>query len=145
MNNYWTTNFRASQEGEFRWSYYLTSTDDTSIAKAAKFGWSSRVPLYARVMPAGKENNQPAEYSAFSFNQENFLMTSSTPSKEKDYILLNIRELNGKESILKIIDKNGNPLSFSIVNVIEEGIEEGLKESRFIPFENKFIKIKLEQ
>jgi Glycosyl hydrolases family 38 N-terminal domain./Glycosyl hydrolases family 38 C-terminal domain. len=143
MNNYWTTNFRAYQQGEFRWSYYLTSTDDTSIAKAATFGWSSRVPLYARVMPAGKENNQPAEYSAFSFNQENFLMTSSTPSKEKDYVLLNVRELNGKESILKIIDGNGNPVSFSIVNVIEEVIEDGSTETRFIPYENKFIKIKL--
>lgn len=143
MNNYWTTNFRASQEGEFRWSYYLTSTDDTSTAKASKFGWGSRVPLYARVMPAGRENNQPAEYSAFSFNEENFLMTSSTPSREKDYILLNVRELNGKESLLKIMDNNGNPLSFSVTNVIEEVIADGLEEIRFVPFENKFIKIKL--
>jgi alpha-mannosidase len=25
MNNYWTTNFKASQEGEFKWQYHLTS------------------------------------------------------------------------------------------------------------------------
>ncbi|MCC6490963.1 MAG: hypothetical protein IT364_25975, partial [Candidatus Hydrogenedentes bacterium] len=30
MNNYWFTNFRASQEGEFKWSYYITSTNDIS-------------------------------------------------------------------------------------------------------------------
>ena len=28
-NNYWTTNFRASQEGEPNWSYTLTSCADT--------------------------------------------------------------------------------------------------------------------
>lgn len=31
-NNYWTTNFRASQEGELNWSYTLTSCADTSNA-----------------------------------------------------------------------------------------------------------------
>ena len=28
MNNYWFTNFRLTQEGDFRWSYFLTSTRD---------------------------------------------------------------------------------------------------------------------
>lgn len=144
MNNYWTTNFRAFQEGEFQWSYYLTSTEDISVAKATKFGWSSRVPLYARVMPVGKENNMPRDYSAFSFDNENFLMTSCTPSKDKDYVLLNVRELNGKESVLKIINCNGDPVTFSVVNVIEETLEEGLNQNRFKPLENKFIKLKLQ-
>ena len=145
MNNYWTTNFRASQEGEFRWSYYLTSTDDTSIAEATRFGWESRVPLYARVMPIGKENNMPAEYSAFRFNDDNFLMTSCTPSYKDDYVLLNVRELNGNESTLKILDKDGNPLTFSVVNAMEDNIAGDMKECRFIPFENKFIQIKIQR
>ena len=34
MNNYWFTNFRTEQEGEFRWHYYLTSTGDTSNSQA---------------------------------------------------------------------------------------------------------------
>ncbi|MBI5865856.1 MAG: hypothetical protein HZB38_15400, partial [Planctomycetes bacterium] len=36
MNNYWTTNFSASQEGEFRWSYSLTSAADTSAGFATR-------------------------------------------------------------------------------------------------------------
>lgn len=143
MNNYWTTNFRASQEGEFRWSYYLTSSDDTSNTKATKFGWSSRVPLYARVMPVGKDNGKAADYSAFHINKENFLMTSSTPSIEDGYILINVRELDGVESNFSILDRNGNPLTFSIVNAIEEVEQSGLKEFKFKPFENKFIRLKL--
>ena len=54
MNNYWFTNFRTEQEGEFKWHYYLTSTADTSTATATRFGWGSRVPLVTRVLPPAK-------------------------------------------------------------------------------------------
>lgn len=142
-NNYWTTNFRASQEGELRWSYYLTSDGNLSNMFATRFGWSSRVPIYARVMPEGKSNNQPMSYSAFRFNKDNLLMTSATPSIDKGYVLINVRELDGKLTPMQIIDGKGEILDFSIVNAIEEPLLSGLKEINFVPFENKFIKIKL--
>ncbi|MDR1887219.1 MAG: hypothetical protein LBQ70_04815 [Prevotellaceae bacterium] len=142
-NNYWTTNFRASQEGELRWNYYLTSTDNSSNTLATQFGWGSRVPIYARVMPEGKSNQLPDLFSSFRFNADNFLMTSATPSVDKDYLLLNIRELDGKATTLQIIDNTGKALEFSVVNAIEETVESGLNEVGFAPFGNKFIKIKL--
>ncbi|GHT58890.1 hypothetical protein AGMMS50239_04320 [Bacteroidia bacterium] len=142
-NNYWTTNFRASQEGELRWSYYLTSTDDVSNSKAYRFGWGSRVPIYARVTPEGKPNELPLAYSSFRFNNDNFLMTSITPSISNGYVLLNVRELDGKQTKMQLLDNNNKALNFSIVNLIEEPIEENLKEIDFLPFGNKFIKIKL--
>lgn len=142
-NNYWTTNFRASQEGELRWSYYLTSTNDTSNSVATKFGWGSRIPIYARVMPEGKKTDYPAEFSTFRFNNENFLMTSSTPSVTDGYLLINVRELDGKNTPLQILDTNGNPVEFTVVNVIEEELEKPAKETNFMPFANKFIKVKL--
>ena len=140
-NNYWTTNFRASQEGELRWSYYLTSSDDISNTFASRFGWSSRVPIYARVLPTGKPNNLPVSSCAFRFNQDNFLMTSATPSIDDGHILINVRELDGKQSNFQIFDSSGNPLKFSIVNIIEESLQTELKEILFAPYENKFIKI----
>ncbi|MDR3250610.1 MAG: hypothetical protein LBT42_02970, partial [Tannerella sp.] len=141
-NNYWTTNFRASQEGELRWSYYLTSTDDVSNSFASRFGWSSRVPIYARVLPSGKPNNQSVDFSAFKFNRDNFLMTSATPSVDEGYVLINVRELDGKQTSFQILDNKGNPSEFSIVNLIEEPIEQGLKSVEFKPYSNKFIKFK---
>ncbi len=143
MNNYWTTNFRAYQEGEFSWSYYLTSTSDTSNATATRFGWASRIPLHARVMPAGKKNNHPVDYSAFNIDDTNLLMTSCTPSKDTNYLLLNIRETNGENSELKIKDRNGYLCDFQVVNVIEEPLSDIVSSHSFAPFENKFIKIKL--
>lgn len=142
MNNYWKTNFKASQEGEFRWSYYLTSSSDSSDNLAVKFGWSSRIPLSARVMPTGIENSKPVEYSAFHFEKDNFLMTSCTPSKEEGYVLLNIREIDGKETDFRIVDKDGRPIPFMVVNVIEEPLENTAMNSLFTSYQNKFIKIR---
>jgi len=140
-NNYWTTNFRATQEGELRWNYYLTSDSDISNAFATRFGWASRVPIYARVMPEGKANNQPTGYSSFRIGNDNLLMTSATPSIDKGHILVNIRELDGKSTPLQIFDSIGKILEFSVVNAIEEPMQIGLKETIFKPFENKFIKL----
>ncbi|MDC2206463.1 hypothetical protein PO114_21885 [Bacteroides thetaiotaomicron] len=142
MNNYWNTNFKASQEGEFRWSYHLTSSVDPSNNLATKFGWSSRIPLYARVMPTGTENHKPTEYSAFHFEKNNFLMTSCTPSKEEGYILLNIREIDGKRTNLRILNEDGQTVPFTIVNAIEEKLENETSEHIFEGYQNKFIKIK---
>jgi hypothetical protein len=142
-NNYWTTNFRASQEGELRWSYYLTSTGDTSNRFASRFGWSSRVPLYARVAPVGKPNHLPVSFTAFRFNNDNFLMTSATPSTQEGYVLINVRELDGKQTPFRILDSAGVPQEFSIVNLIEEPLATGLQETVFAPFGNLFIKFKM--
>jgi hypothetical protein len=142
-NNYWTTNFRASQEGELRWSYYLTSSDDVSNSFASRFGWNSRIPIYARVAPKGKPNNLPVSFSAFGVNRDNFLTTSATPSIDEGYVLINVREMDGKQSLFQILNNEGNPLKFSIVNAIEEPLETELTEVVFAPYGNKFIKLKL--
>lgn len=141
MNNYWVTNFRASQEGEFRWNYYLTSTNDVTNKAATQFGWNSRIPFYARVMPVGKENGKADEWSAFSIENDNMLMTSCTPSKDKGYLLLNVRELDGKSTELQIKNSDGEALSFEIVNAIEEPLSSTMHSDNFKPFENKFIKL----
>jgi alpha-mannosidase len=49
LNNYWTTNFQASQGGELRWRYLLTSSSDASDSLATKTGLEARVPLAGRV------------------------------------------------------------------------------------------------
>ena len=143
MNNYWFTNFRASQEGELHWSYYLTSSKNLSNTPATRFGWESRVPMYARVMPEGKPNGLATSYSAFHFNNDNFLMTSAIPSKDKSFILINVRELDGKQTSFQILDNTGKPVEFSVVNAIEEGITNSVNEIKFEPYDNKFIKFPL--
>ncbi|MEZ4387135.1 MAG: hypothetical protein R3D98_06080 [Candidatus Krumholzibacteriia bacterium] len=53
MNNYWTTNFRASLAGEFRWGYALTSLRDRGEGAAVQAGQALRQPLLGRMLPPG--------------------------------------------------------------------------------------------
>lgn len=145
MNNYWVTNFRASQEGEFRWNYCITSTDDLSNAAAISFTRNSRIPLYARIMPVGKENNRPVDFSAFAVDRSNLLMTSCTLSEDAGWLLLNVRETDGRDAELTINDSSGEPYLFQIVNAIEEPLSGLVTSDRFRAEENKFIKLKIEQ
>ncbi len=86
MNNYWTTNFKASQEGEFRWRYAITSTDDVSPSAAVTFGYDNRLPVYARVMPAGEDKAAEWEYSAFKVEGDNVVMISCAPTEKRGYL-----------------------------------------------------------
>ena len=70
-------------------------------------------------------------------------MTSATPSMDKGYVLLNVRELDGKSTPLQITNSAGKVLEFSVVNAVEEPLQKGLKETNFAPYANKFIKLKL--
>ncbi len=153
MNNYWTTNFRAMQEGELKWTYAITSMSDNSDSSAAEFGWGNRVPLYARVMPAGitkhanskvaASNRKARSYSFLSIEPSNVFMTSCEPSKAQEKaVLINLRETDGKEAILKVCGPDNLPLKFEIVNVLDEGDSKLMTDYKMKPYENIFIRIK---
>jgi alpha-mannosidase len=143
MNNYWYTNFRASQEGEFRWSYYLTSTRDASNAAASRFGWGSRVPLAARVLPPGKAGGGKLSDSLLKCDAGNLLLIESRPAARGKGVVLHWREVDGKKATL---DLAGQPFAARIkradeVNVVEETLKAGISSLSFEPYEVKFVKL----
>src|SRR6185295_8251883 len=52
MNNYWITNYKAGQDGEFTFRYSLTSGASIDPAAASAFGESLAAPLQALAIPA---------------------------------------------------------------------------------------------
>ncbi|RPI99162.1 MAG: hypothetical protein EHM31_10650, partial [Candidatus Aminicenantes bacterium] len=75
MNNYWMTNFKASQEGLVEFRYSLTSAPPAIAAagvgpasdrvSSTRFGWEVHTPLVAAWLPAG--NKGPVKSFAESF------------------------------------------------------------------------------
>ncbi len=153
MNNYWFTNFRTEQEGEFKWHYYLTSTADTSTATATRFGWGSRVPLVARVLPPVKggaartapSDTSPTVIPVLSFPAPNLLVVEYRPAADLKGIVLHLREIAGQPATLarKDIVSATRIRRLDEVNVLEQPVRTRLDTVAFQPWESKFLKLDL--
>ncbi len=147
MNNYWVTNFRASQEGEFKWSYFLTSGNDLSATFAARFGWSSRIPFLCRVLPPGKVSKKPRDHSMLLMDANNILLVSAKPSLDGRGILLHLRETEGKPTEFSISLPGMRPQNQVIteVNVLGETVRQPAKSLKIEAWESKFLKLEVEK
>lgn len=144
LNNYWTTNFKAGQEGELKWSYYLTSVKNSSNANASRFAWSSRVPMITRVFPPGKGKDHSPEKSFLNLNPENLLLIVAKQVENGQGVLLQIRETEGVETKMnpKELLQSNVFTKAAKVNVLEETLLENPDVIRFNPYETKFIILK---
>jgi len=143
MNNYWFTNFRATQQGEFRWSYYLTSSRDASNSTAVRFGWGSRVPLIPRALPAGQGEAGKCSDSRLRCEAANLLLVESRPAYEGKGVIMHWREVDGKPAILDLRHQPfaGKHATVEEVNALEKTLNEGSSSISFAPFEVKFLRV----
>jgi hypothetical protein len=154
MNNYWFTNFRTEQEGEFKWHYYLTSTPDTSTATATRFGWNSRVPLVTRVLPPAKSKTAtrtassataPNVIPVMAFPAPNLLVVEYRPAADRKGIVLHLREVAGQPAAVarKDIVAAARISRLDEVNVLEQPLKTKLDTVTFQPWETKFVRLTL--
>jgi len=145
LNNYWVTNFKASQQGELRWSYSTTSDADNSKTFATKFGWGDRTPLLSRVLPADMDSQSkcPRSKSLLNLGADNLILVNSTLSVDGKGIILHLREIEGDHAILDVngIVEQTKAQSIKEVNILEEEISELTTPLLIEHFETKFIKI----
>lgn len=152
MNNYWYTNFNATQAGQFKWSYYLTSTADASNAAATRFGWGSQVPLVARALPpvkgetAGSGIGRGNPVSLLQADVGNLLLVEARPAWHDKGVILHWREVEGKPATIDLM-KQGfakRLKSADEVNVLEETTKADCKTLSFAPYEVKFVRLNLD-
>ncbi|MEI7980690.1 MAG: glycoside hydrolase family 38 C-terminal domain-containing protein, partial [Bacteroidota bacterium] len=133
LNNYWTTNFLASQEGELKWTYQITSCRDTSIFFATRFGWSNRIPMLTRVSQGGKPESDLTPRSFLGLSTGNLLMVSIRPSDDGNGLIMQLREIAGKQDSIPVFDNRLSSLTLSMatgaisaweVNVIGETVKK---------------------
>ncbi len=165
LNNYWTTNFLASQEGELKWTYQVTSEPDPSNTVATRFGMENRIPFLNRVFPASaKPDANLLPRSFFATTMNHLVLIAAYPSANGAGIILQMRETTGKPDSIPVYDVvlSSDALatatrakSVSEVNVLEEPLKllwernaetSGLYHPvwiNFKPLETKFILINL--
>jgi len=145
LNNYWVTNFKASQFGELRWTYAIGSIKDQSNKEATRFGWGNRVPLLTRLMlpQKGAAAQRPTSKSFLSLDKSNLLLVNTTPALEGDGIILQVRELDGQSSKIQLGDLLDSSAAKSAieVNSLENELSEISESITIQPYDTRFIKL----
>jgi len=145
MNNYWTTNFRAFQEGGFSWSYQITSTADTTNSFATKYAWSQRNPFPTRTFPAGADElKDPSIETLRISGPANAMLVNSRPAFKADgIILLHFRELEGLPAELKLTSAiSGRAIKrITEVNTVGKQIGQALSSIQLKPYEVRFFEV----
>jgi len=145
MNNYWTTNFRAFQEGGFSWGYQLTSTTDTTNTFATKYAWGERNPFPTRTFPAGdNELKTPSLETLKISGSPNAMLINSRPAfKGKNNILLHFRELEGLAAEVKLSSAvPGQTIRKMMeVNTLGKQVGQPLTSVQLKPYEVRFIEV----
>jgi alpha-mannosidase len=143
MNNYWFTNFLAKQEGEMRWRYELVSQKEKDASAAARFGWSSAVPLATRVLTPGSASSQPASFSGFAAMPANILVVSARPDWTGHGIVLCLRETGGQKASVSLAGllPEKRLSKATLVNALDESLQPVAGELTLTPFESKMLKL----
>lgn len=148
MNNYWFTNFRTEQSGEFRWHYYLTSTADAGRGTATRFGWGSRVPLVTRVFPPqpGATTPDHTTASALGLEPANVLVVEARPAREGRAVVLHLREMEGRAVTLGETNVRTARRLCRVdeVNVLEDVLQADIRSLTLQPYEVKFVRLEFE-
>lgn len=145
LNNYWTTNFKANQEGEMNWNYVITSTPNNTNTAATRFGWENTMPIAARVIPAGVEKSKTLSRSLIDMDLPNLLLVDTQLGEDGQSIILHLRETEGDHAILDVarLKQQTGATSISEVNVLGEEIKTLERPMLIEHFETKFIKVVL--
>jgi len=152
LNNYWTTNFLASQEGELKWTYQITSGPSGSNDAAARFAWGTRIPMLTRVLPAsGKENSKAGEEAFMGDIPQNLLLVNALPAGDHKGIVYQLRETLGRACSFNPLDLLKIPgsgqaggrkvIRVSQIDVLGEELKQVSGNLNIAAFETVFIKL----
>ncbi len=101
MNNYWHTNYRAAQGGDFQFCYVITSAPSTNAAGLSRMGWEEVTPLEENeIRSQDKALNvaRPLDGKQASFltiDDPNLLFDTWKPAEDGDGTILRLIDLGG--------------------------------------------------
>ena len=103
MNNYWMTNFKASQDGRHEFAYAITSrSGGPDRVASSRFGGEHNAPLETAWIPAGATGNLPAAGSFFAVDRPNVVVQALKISKDGTGLVVRLREIAGQAAEVRL-------------------------------------------
>ena len=147
MNNYWWTNYKPGQEGDFVFRYAFTSGAKSDTAQSAHFGAEVAAPLLATTPPAGSTGllTQGAS-SLLQVEEPNVVLFGLPRSEMGDGVVLHLRETAGQQTLAHIKIGALGAHQATLCNLIETPkgplrIEDGAIEVPLRPWAVAAVKI----
>lgn len=116
MNNYWETNYKASQDGRVVFRYSIMPHRGFNPAAAARFGIERSQPLVA--VPA--DVNKPVRESLFRVEPESVLVSSLKPSEDGKAWMVRLFNAGAAEAKATLAWSDPPPEAVSISSPFEE-------------------------
>jgi len=109
MHNYWFTNYKADQSGNFAFRYAITSAAQMSAAELARFDADTRRPLVgygyydARNVPLGPVKRRMPDISGefFKIDAPHATVTAFKPAEDGRGFILRLQETGGEKGAAK--------------------------------------------
>jgi len=103
MNNYWFTNYKAGQDGNFTFRYSLTSDKSIDPMEATRFGESVVADMQA-VRKHGKRKaaDLPTSKSFVSIQPKNVIVSTVKRSDDGKGLIVRVQETAGKDTEVKL-------------------------------------------
>lgn len=130
MNNYWHTNYRAGQGGEFTFRYVLTSAREFAPASLSRLGWESmESPSVDAVINQDKAGNLneplPAEGTSFlSIDNPNIVLVTWKLAEDGKGTILRLKEIAGQEEQAVVRLPHGEIRSAELCNSMEDDLKQ---------------------
>lgn len=130
MNNYWHTNFRAGQDGDFTFRYVLTSAGRLDEMRLARLSAESlESPEVDHVVHQDKVGNPtrplPAEGASFlDVTSPNVALVTWKMAEDGKGTILRLREVAGQDSDTYIQLLHSNVHSASLCNGVEDNLQK---------------------
>jgi alpha-mannosidase len=108
MNNYWHTNYRAEQGGEYRFRYIITSAAHTDAPGLSRMGWEEATPLEEdEIRSQDKALDLPRpldglQGSFVSIDDLDLLLDTWKPAEDGNGTILRLIDLGGVPRTAKI-------------------------------------------
>jgi len=147
MNNYWMTNFKASQEGRVEFRYSLTSLPPGAAGPdrvaSSRFGWEVHTPLAAVWLPAkNKGRFTTATESFISIDQPNVIV-QAVWLDSRGTPFARLREIAGQATDARV--SSAVFLGFTTMRTgASETTETGSIQVSLKPFEIRTVRVAIE-
>jgi hypothetical protein len=126
MNNYWHTNYKAGQDGDFTFRYSIMSSPAAAPNEIARFGWQAAMPLFSAVLPAGRKGRlTETAGSICQVEPANVFVTAIKPPETGEGLILRLWEVGGQTSMAQLkLPMLGRIESAKLCNLIEEPVKD---------------------